>query len=694
MTEDDEHVETMYRLPVWIPPEPERPKRDHAPPDPAIVAAALETLSRPASPDILKISSRPGTSVAPGADGAGGGDAAPAPVPGDALLELPVLPMLTHFGDDLLGGPTMLPGALPPAANRVELNKVVQPLYTRGFRRELKRVNSIRELEKGDAARLRKARILEAEATRHVRRENAKLAKLAEERRVIELARSGSGRGARAKIIQHCWRSHFVRVLAPRMRKLHAASTGLKRALRAKKLRMARTKIRTFLDEIREEEGSPRNAVQHFLHSVRKSQRAIRNFSICWKARRKVCWKLWVKLEHEIREKKLASDAMAAHKRAVRAALEKQLRQKRKAKVKKSDQRKTLGEVHMSGIARFTARQINEHASQRKASAATYARMDALWAIRSLQRKQQALEILKPLPDVDDVAKRHAAVRKPDGALLLVSLGTTEVLGMVVLACRRKRRRHIAYAAELREREKVMVIDHDVARALMRASGKLNPSERDLNQLKEKAKKERRTFSWPALRLYTATNLGDTWHDIIKDLVVRDLHARRQQLANRLKSMIQPEEVERLASMLLDDDPDQTKMQDYMSSSREDLMSFSIDLTLENSSIASGSTAISKATPTSGSGPHHHHGAHVHLHHHHDAGEELARRGAGDPRAAAAPRPSGRNMVMARQPGLTVRVIRRKAEDQEADDRARENKARGDDENVDALLAATDRYRL
>ena len=45
-------------------------------------------------------------------------------------------------------------------------------------------------------------------------------------------------------------------------------------------------------------------------------------------------------------------------------------------------------------------------------------------------------------------------------------------------------------------------------------------------------------------------------------------------------------------------------------------------------------------------------------------------------------------MVMARQPGLTVRVIRRKAEDQEADDRARENKARGDDENVDALLAA------
>lgn len=123
-------------------------------------------------------------------------------------------------------------------------------------------------------------------------------------------------------------------------------------------------------------------------------------------------------------------------------------------------------------------------------------------------------------------------------------------------------------------------------------------------------------------------------------------------------------------------------------------MSFSIDLTLENSSIASGSTAISKATPTSGSGPHHHHGAHVHLHHHHDAGEELARRGAGDPRAAAAPRPSGRNMVMARQPGLTVRVIRRKAEDQEADDRARENKARGDDENVDALLAATDRYRL
>ncbi|KAH8053802.1 hypothetical protein JL722_9282 [Aureococcus anophagefferens] len=520
----------MYRLPVWIPPEPERPKRDHAPPDPAIVAAALETLSRPASPDILKISSRPGTS------------------------------------------------------------------------------------------------------------ENAKLAKLAEERRVIELARCRQGwlplvvqgafirnlrngafmrmselaelrfRTRRAKIIQHCWRSHFVRVLAPRMRKLHAASTGLKRALRAKKLRMARTKIRTFLDEIREEEGSPRNAVQHFLHSVRKSQRAIRNFSICWKARRKVCWKLWVKLEHEIREK-LASDAMAAHKRA-----------------------------------------INEHASQRKASAATHAHGRPL-GHPLLQRKQQALEILKPLPDVDDVAKRHAAVRKPDGAL--VSLGTTEVLGMVVLACRRKRRRHIAYAAELREREKVMVIDHDVAQRSC-ASGKLNPS-RDLNQLKEKAKKERRTFSWPALRLYTATNLGDTWHDIIKDLVVRDLHARRQQLANRLKSMIQPEEVERLASMLLDDDPDQTKMQDYMSSSREDLMSFSIDLTLENSSIASGSTAISKATPTSGSGPHHHHGAH---------------------------------------PGLTVRVIRRKAEDQEADDRARENKARGDDENVDALLAATDRYRL
>ncbi|KAH8054630.1 hypothetical protein JL721_10409 [Aureococcus anophagefferens] len=692
MTEDDEHVETMYRLPVWIPPEPERPKRDHAPPDPAIVAAALETLSRPASPDILKISSRPGTSSTnrPGTTSAA--DAR-------GRRPLPVLPMLTHFGDDLLGGPTMLPGALPPAANRVELNKVVQPLYTRGFRRELKRVNSIRELEKGDAARLRKARILEAEATRHVRRENAKLAKLAEERRVIELARCRQGwlplvvqgafirnlrngafmrmselaelrfRTRRAKIIQHCWRSHFVRVLAPRMRKLHAASTGLKRALRAKKLRMARTKIRTFLDEIREEEGSPRNAVQHFLHSVRKSQRAIRNFSICWKARRKVCWKLWVKLEHEIREK-LASDAMAAaHKRAVRAALEKQLRQKRKAKVKKSDQRKTLGEVHMSGIARFTARQINEHASQRKASAATYARMDALWAIRSsLQRKQQALEILKPLPDVDDVAKRHAAVRKPDGALL-VSLGTTEVLGMVVLACRRKRRRHIAYAAELREREKVMVIDHDVARALMRASGKLNPSARDLNQLKEKAKKERRTFSWPALRLYTATNLGDTWHDIIKDLVVRDLHARRQQLANRLKSMIQPEEVERLASMLLDDDPDQTKMQDYMSSSR----------------------APRHAHERR---EHHHHGAHVHLHHHHDAGEELARRGAGDPRAAAAPRPSGRNMVMARQPGLTVRVIRRKAEDQEADDRARENKARGDDENVDALLAATDRYRL
>ena len=111
-------------------------------------------------------------------------------------------------------------------------------------------------------------------------------------------------------------------------------------------------------------------------------------------------------------------------------------------------------------------------------------------------------------------------------------------------------------------------------------------------------------------------------------------------------------------------DQDQSSELQNMSSRDNDFNSLGADnMTLDSASVASGNANLMVGAD-----------GHTQL----QRAEELA---------ARLPRASETNMVMTRQPGLTVRIIRRREEDQRADDE-------DDGNQEDPLAMAAAMYRL
>ncbi|GMI37256.1 hypothetical protein TeGR_g13174, partial [Tetraparma gracilis] len=106
-------------------------------------------------------------------------------------------------------------------------------------------------------------------------------------------------RNEAASIIQRNWLNHF----SMRMMKLVLAfkNLGLEFSLKVRIRRKHRSieVIKTFMDKIKKEAGP--QIVKTFMYNVRKAQTYVRTFLACRKARRELCNRYWVKIEHSIR---------------------------------------------------------------------------------------------------------------------------------------------------------------------------------------------------------------------------------------------------------------------------------------------------------------------------------------------------------------------------------------------------------
>ena len=162
--------------------------------------------------------------------------------------------------------------------------------------------------------------------------------------------------------------------------------------------------------------------------------------------------------------------------------------------------------------------------------------MDALWAIQEANRRAPTRDI----PEVDAVVEQVKAVTQPDG-VHHCGLGHAEILVAIDRAIRKKRRFHVRNANRSKRDAKQVVADEDLAFKLMTQHAAEEPEEEP-------------AFVWPALLLYTDPSLGEPWDGVATQLVLKDLRARRRQLAMRLSTVPDARATRRLAETLLDED--------------------------------------------------------------------------------------------------------------------------------------------
>jgi len=159
--------------------------------------------------------------------------------------------------------------------------------------------------------------------------------------------------------------------------------------------------------------------------------------------------------------------------------------------------------------------------------------MDAVWAVQEVNRRAPR----KALPVVDSIVREQCACNNTDASLLYV-LGKKEINQTIDAALKRKRRCHVKNIERMKAERLLPKATN--AKALLSAMTAVVEDEGE--------------FEWPTMRLYTGEDLGDSWDVVVEGLVLKDLRARRRQLARRLSSLPDESQIDRVATALLDDD--------------------------------------------------------------------------------------------------------------------------------------------
>ncbi|KAJ1453778.1 hypothetical protein M885DRAFT_523162 [Pelagophyceae sp. CCMP2097] len=390
-----------------------------------------------------------------------------------------------------------------------------------------------------------------------------------------------------AKVIQRQHRFIFQARLEPR---LEAFKAVLRAPVARKAFWMRRRKtvdtFMRFLEDFRHSMAGER-AISRFLDRVKKAQKLARSFTACQDSRRRTLWRLCLKLEAEERAiLAVASMNVHAQKVQLRVDLDSRARDARRHEVemgaKKSAPFATrrqfsttspllsatapcLSQVRSAprtlstrpalsrGMASTTVpppqfkylsqppqfkylsqfeRLQKSHATQTKQSMATFARMDAIWAVKSLKDGGQ----LDSLPEADAVALQQRRIMAPGGASL-TRLSSEDIMKIILFTLKQKRQSH-ASQATLARFEALASLSSSVD-ALRYISDDPAP-----------APAAPQTAAWPAFRCYADEDLGPTWRSVVHDAIVADLLHRREQIKSRMSTMICDGDIARLASSL------------------------------------------------------------------------------------------------------------------------------------------------
>lgn len=447
------------------------------------------------------------------------------------------------------------------ARPRAHLNTRWNPHYTPAFARTLREDARARDAAKGVQARRRKRELVEAsdwgrrlaiaqrekelllQAERISRRQAARCRPFlvfvqgaryaAQLRQRIWLLRATDDDRKRrveaANLIARRWRSHFVWQRAPWLRRCLKYGYVLRYFVRKRRARRAASCLRTHLREIKAQRVTPSFAVRRFLWATRRVQHAIRAFVACWAARRRACRSRWPALEVGAR-RRLADRALQRNKRECRRQIDATIRRnvaRKRATQRAPTQRPTPAPTFA------TKRQLRAHRKQLRGSASCFARMDAVWAVQEVNRRAPR----KELPVVDAIVREQCACNNTDASLLYV-LGKKEINATIDAALKKKRRCHVKNIARMKAERLLPKATN--AKALLSAMTAVVEDEGE--------------FEWPTMRLYTGADLGDSWDVVVEGLVLKDLRARRRQLARRLSSLPDESQIDRVATALLDED--------------------------------------------------------------------------------------------------------------------------------------------